>query len=123
MAGIILLSYVLGVLISQPEIPLSTNGVLTKLSGDSAFSLMSLLGASMMPHNFYLHSSIVRVFLSSYCTCSVMLFILENLFLYVLECVLSSCLVRYGLNVTRIDLGSHLWEERTLLLSFFSLDF
>ncbi|KAH9735136.1 ethylene-insensitive protein 2 [Citrus sinensis] len=59
-AGIILLSYVLGVLISQPEIPLSVNGMLTKFSGDSAFSIMSLLGASMMPHNFYLHSSIVR---------------------------------------------------------------
>lgn len=61
-AGIILVSYVLGVLISQPEIPLSINGMLTKFSGDSAFSIMSLLGASMMPHNFYLHSSIVRVF-------------------------------------------------------------
>ncbi|KAL5742940.1 hypothetical protein ACOSP7_029672 [Xanthoceras sorbifolium] len=60
MTGVILLSYVLGVLFSQPEIPLSMNGMQTKFSGETAFTLMSLLGASIMPHNFYLHSSIVR---------------------------------------------------------------
>ncbi|XP_015899779.3 ethylene-insensitive protein 2.1 isoform X1 [Ziziphus jujuba] len=59
-AGFILLSFVLGVIISQPEVPLSVNGMLTKLSGESAFALMSILGASIMPHNFYLHSSIVQ---------------------------------------------------------------
>ncbi|KAK8688882.1 hypothetical protein V6N13_087618 [Hibiscus sabdariffa] len=58
--GFVLLSYVFGVLISQPEIPLSMIGMLTRLSGESAFALMSLLGASIMPHNFYLHSSIVQ---------------------------------------------------------------
>lgn len=60
-AGLILLSFVLGVLISQPEVPLSTSGMLTRLNGESAFALMSILGASIMPHNFYLHSSIVQV--------------------------------------------------------------
>ncbi|XP_022143762.1 ethylene-insensitive protein 2 isoform X2 [Momordica charantia] len=60
MAGCILLSLVLGVLISQPEIPLSMNLMLTRLNGESAFTLMSLLGASVMPHNFYVHSSIVQ---------------------------------------------------------------
>ncbi|XP_022925854.1 ethylene-insensitive protein 2-like isoform X1 [Cucurbita moschata] len=59
MAGFILISLVLGVLISQPEIPLSMNLTLTRLNGESAFTLMSLLGASVMPHNFYVHSSIV----------------------------------------------------------------
>ncbi|XVF55476.1 hypothetical protein PTKIN_Ptkin06aG0039200 [Pterospermum kingtungense] len=58
--GFILLSWVFGVLFSQPEISLSMTGMLTKLSGESAFALMSLLGASIMPHNFYLHSSIVQ---------------------------------------------------------------
>lgn len=65
MAGCILLSLVLGVLISQPEIPLSMNLMLTRLNGESAFTLMSLLGASVMPHNFYVHSSIVQVLLFS----------------------------------------------------------
>ncbi|GMI65817.1 ENHANCED RESPONSE TO ABA3, CYTOKININ RESISTANT 1, ORESARA 2, ETHYLENE INSENSITIVE 2, ORESARA 3 [Hibiscus trionum] len=59
-AGFILLSYVFGVLISQPDISLTMTGMLTRLSGESAFALMSLLGASIMPHNFYLHSSIVQ---------------------------------------------------------------
>uniref|UniRef100_A0A2P2MC83 Ethylene insensitive protein n=1 Tax=Rhizophora mucronata TaxID=61149 RepID=A0A2P2MC83_RHIMU len=57
--GLILLLYILGVLISQPEISLSMNGMLTKLSEDSVLALMSILGANIMPHNFYLHSSIV----------------------------------------------------------------
>jgi len=48
-------------LINQPEIPFSMNGILIRLSGESAFVLMSLLGANLVPHNFYLHSSIVQV--------------------------------------------------------------
>lgn len=60
MVGFVLLCYALGVLISLPEIPLSINGMPTKFSGESAFALMSLLGANIMPHNFYLHSSIVK---------------------------------------------------------------
>ncbi|RDX58083.1 Ethylene-insensitive protein 2 [Mucuna pruriens] len=59
-SGFVFLSFVLGILINQPEIPLSINGILTKLSGESAFVLMSLLGATLVPHNFYLHSSIVQ---------------------------------------------------------------
>ncbi|XP_004306246.1 PREDICTED: ethylene-insensitive protein 2 [Fragaria vesca subsp. vesca] len=39
-AGFILLSFVLGVFISQPQMPLSMTGMLTKLSGESAFSLI-----------------------------------------------------------------------------------
>ncbi|XP_011010448.1 PREDICTED: ethylene-insensitive protein 2-like [Populus euphratica] len=58
-AGFILLLYFFGVLLSQPEIPLSINGTRTKFSEESVFALMSLLGASIMPHNFFLHSSIV----------------------------------------------------------------
>ncbi|KAM7464170.1 hypothetical protein LguiA_032291 [Lonicera macranthoides] len=61
MASFILLSYLFGVLVSQPEIQLSMGGgMLTKFSGESVFALMSLLGANVMPHNFYLHSSIVQ---------------------------------------------------------------
>lgn len=60
-SGFVFLTFVLGTLINQPDIPLSTNGILTKLSGESAFVLMSLLGATLVPHNFYLHSSIVQV--------------------------------------------------------------
>ncbi|KAJ8899666.1 hypothetical protein K2173_019363 [Erythroxylum novogranatense] len=51
--------YVLGVLVSQPEISLTTNWMRPKLGDESLFALMSLLGANIMPHNFYLHSSMV----------------------------------------------------------------
>jgi Mn2+/Fe2+ NRAMP family transporter len=59
-AGFVLLSFILGVFI-QSEVPVSMNGLI-KLSGESAFMLMSLLRATLVPHNFYLHSSIVQVF-------------------------------------------------------------
>lgn len=55
-AGLVLFLYVSGVLLSQSEIPFSMNGVLTRLNGESAFALMGLLGASIVPHNFYIHS-------------------------------------------------------------------
>lgn len=61
LAGITLVFYVLGMLFSLPEFPVPSNSVLSKLSGESAFALMSLLGANVMPHNFYLHSSIIQV--------------------------------------------------------------
>lgn len=60
-AGITFASYVLGMLLNLPEFPAPSNSLQSKLSGESAFSLMSLLGASVMPHNFYLHSSIIQV--------------------------------------------------------------
>lgn len=58
-AGFVLASYVFGVLFSQPEIPTVMSGMLTRFSGESVFTLMSLLGANIMPHNFYVHSSII----------------------------------------------------------------
>ncbi|KAL3642579.1 Ethylene-insensitive protein 2 [Castilleja foliolosa] len=56
----LLASYVAGVLISQPESSLSVGGMLSKLTGENAYALMSVIGANIMPHNFYLHSSIVQ---------------------------------------------------------------
>ncbi|KAI3799520.1 hypothetical protein L1987_34819 [Smallanthus sonchifolius] len=61
LASFALLSYLFGVLVSQPDASLSVGGsMLTKFSAESVFALISLLGASIMPHNFYLHSSIVQ---------------------------------------------------------------
>ncbi|WVZ61924.1 hypothetical protein U9M48_011731 [Paspalum notatum var. saurae] len=59
-AGFALLCYVLGLLFSQPQIPLTMNVIFPKLSGESAYSLMALLGANIMAHNFYIHSSVVQ---------------------------------------------------------------
>lgn len=65
-SGMALVFYVLGVLISQPEIPLAKNIMFPKLSGESAYSLMALLGANIMVHNFYVHSSVVQVKLTQF---------------------------------------------------------
>ncbi|XP_076916627.1 ethylene-insensitive protein 2.1-like [Bidens hawaiensis] len=59
LASVALFSYFFGVVTSQRDTSLSMGGLLN-LSGESAFALMGLLGASIMPHNFYLHSSIVQ---------------------------------------------------------------
>ncbi|KAL0347191.1 UNVERIFIED_CONTAM: Ethylene-insensitive protein 2 [Sesamum calycinum] len=56
----ILASYVSGVIVSQPESALSMGGMLNKLTGENAYALMSILGANIMPHNLYLHSSLVQ---------------------------------------------------------------
>lgn len=86
----ILISYFFGVLSSQSGIPFSMGGMLTKLSGESAAALMSLLGASIMPHNFYLHSSIIKV----------------PLFSVIFFCVVNTCKfseIESGLLTTHMD--------------------
>jgi Mn2+/Fe2+ NRAMP family transporter len=60
-AGFALLCYVLGLLVSQQQIPLMMNVIFPKLSGESAYSLMALLGKNIMAHNFYIHSSVFQV--------------------------------------------------------------
>ena len=59
-AGFTILCFVLGLLISQPEITLHVNVMFPKLSGESAYSLMALLGGNVIAHNFYVHSSFVH---------------------------------------------------------------
>ncbi|XP_075513009.1 ethylene-insensitive protein 2.1-like [Primulina tabacum] len=61
LASFILVSCIFGLLISQPESSFPMCGMLTKLNGESAYALMSLLGANVMPYNFYLHSSAVKL--------------------------------------------------------------
>ncbi|BAS85925.1 Os03g0700800 [Oryza sativa Japonica Group] len=59
-AGFALLCFVLGLLVSQPKIPVDMNAMFPKLSGESAYSLMALLGGNVIAHNFYVHSSVVQ---------------------------------------------------------------
>ncbi|KAG9156141.1 hypothetical protein Leryth_015548 [Lithospermum erythrorhizon] len=56
----VMMLYFIGVLVGQPDASFSFGGVAHKVGGESAFVLMGLLGASIMPHNFYLHSSVVQ---------------------------------------------------------------
>ncbi|KAF0913158.1 hypothetical protein E2562_020285 [Oryza meyeriana var. granulata] len=59
-AGFALLCFVLGLLVSQPKIPVDMSAMFPKLSGESAYSLMALLGGNVIVHNFYVHSSVVQ---------------------------------------------------------------
>ncbi|KAL6637672.1 hypothetical protein ACP70R_025244 [Stipagrostis hirtigluma subsp. patula] len=61
-AGFTLLCFVLGLLVSHPKTPVNMSVMFPKLSGESAYSLMALLGANIIAHNFYTHSSVVRCF-------------------------------------------------------------
>uniref|UniRef100_A0A0A9GTY6 Ethylene-insensitive protein 2 n=1 Tax=Arundo donax TaxID=35708 RepID=A0A0A9GTY6_ARUDO len=60
-AGFTLLCFVLGLLVSHPKIPINMNVMFPKLSGESAYSLMALLGTNIIVHNFYTQSSVVQV--------------------------------------------------------------
>ena len=65
-AGFALLCFVLGLLVSQPKVPINVNVMFPKLSGESAYSLMAL-GGNVIANNFYFHSSVVQVNLSLSC--------------------------------------------------------
>lgn len=62
-AGFTLLLFVIGLLVSHPKNPLyiDMNVIFPKLSGEMAYSLMALLGANIIVHNFYTRSSVVQV--------------------------------------------------------------
>jgi ethylene-insensitive protein 2 len=60
-AGFALLCFVLGLLVSQPKVPVDVNVTFPKLSGESAYSLMALLGGNVISNKFYVHSSMVQV--------------------------------------------------------------
>ncbi|KAF3780599.1 Ethylene-insensitive protein 2 [Nymphaea thermarum] len=58
-AGFVLLYYVLMFLVNQPEVSFVMN-VLPRVRGESLYTVLALLGASILPHNFYIHSSIIQ---------------------------------------------------------------
>lgn len=94
-AGFSLLFYVFGVLISQPEIPIVNDVLFPKLSGESSYLLVALLGANIMAHNFYIHSEIVQVKVSRmhsfvvYCCVLLLLFFACNFYLFI--AAISAC--------------------------------
>lgn len=61
LSGFTLVCFVLGLLVSHPKTPVNKDVMFPKLSGESAYSLMALLGTNIIVHNFYTHSSVVHV--------------------------------------------------------------
>lgn len=57
--GAVLLCFVVEVVLSAPPPDLVLRGFIPILGRDSIYTAVSLLGANVMPHNFYLHSALV----------------------------------------------------------------
>ena len=55
----VLACFVVDLFISQPRLTDVVRGLWPVLRRDSIYTAVSLLGANVMPHNFYLHSALV----------------------------------------------------------------
>jgi hypothetical protein len=73
LAGFTLVYFVLGLLVSHPNTPVNMNVMFPKLSCESAYSLMALLGTNIIVHSFYTHSSVVQVSSNISCPCLVII--------------------------------------------------
>jgi ethylene-insensitive protein 2 len=103
-AGFALLCFVLGLLVSQPKVPINVNVTFPKLSGESAYSLMALLGGNVIANNFYVHSSMAQVNLS---------------LLLVISCNLSDN--TYGFTFVEVHYAKLVFQEK-VMCGFLFLD-
>ncbi len=55
MIAAVLLCIVVDLVICKPPLPAIFKGLVPSLDIDSAFTAVSVLGANIMPHSFYLH--------------------------------------------------------------------
>jgi NRAMP (natural resistance-associated macrophage protein)-like metal ion transporter len=51
--------FIIDLFISQPPIGAVISGLIPRLHRNDIYCAVSLLGANIMPHNFYLHSALV----------------------------------------------------------------
>lgn len=59
-AGLMLIFFVLDTISTEQNVAFIMNGMLPIVRRESLYMGVGLLGASIMPHNFYLHSSVVQ---------------------------------------------------------------
>ncbi|EFJ44658.1 hypothetical protein VOLCADRAFT_106319 [Volvox carteri f. nagariensis] len=57
--AIVVACFLVDLLVSRPPLRSVVSGLLPRLRRDSVYTAVSLLGANVMPHNFYLHSALV----------------------------------------------------------------
>lgn len=57
--GVIVACFVVDILVTQPPVFTVAGGMWPSLSNESLYTAVSLLGANVMPHNFFLHSALV----------------------------------------------------------------
>jgi manganese transport protein len=52
--------FIIELFIVKPELPAILNGFIPRIDGESIYVAIGIIGATVMPHNFYLHSSLVQ---------------------------------------------------------------
>lgn len=57
--GVIVACFVVDIFVTQPPMYAVAGGMWPTLSNESLYTAVSLLGANVMPHNFFLHSALV----------------------------------------------------------------
>lgn len=57
--GVVVVCFLVDLVVSRPPIHAVVGGLMPRLRRDSVYTAVSLLGANVMPHNFYLHSALV----------------------------------------------------------------
>ncbi|GIL44393.1 hypothetical protein Vafri_1861, partial [Volvox africanus] len=57
--AIVVACFLVDLLVSRPPVRSVVSGLLPRLRRDSVYTAVSLLGANVMPHKFYLHSALV----------------------------------------------------------------
>lgn len=55
LVGLVFLCFLVDVVLSAPPLGSVVQGMWPRLERDSLYTAVSLLGANVMPHNFYLH--------------------------------------------------------------------
>ena len=52
--------FLVEMLLARPDLPAMIHGLVPRLSGESLYVAIGMLGATVMPHNLYLHSALVQ---------------------------------------------------------------
>eukprot|EP00803_Ostreobium_quekettii_P002921 evm.model.scf_229.1 EVM.evm.TU.scf_229.1 scf_229:2594-9836(-) len=60
LVALVLLCFLVDVFLSAPPVNKVLGGLWPRIEPDSLYTAVSLLGANVMPHNFYLHSALVK---------------------------------------------------------------
>lgn len=64
LVGLVLLCFMVDVFISAPPLQEVVDGMWPRLEWNSLYTVVALLGANVMPHNFYLHRyTLIKTFI------------------------------------------------------------
>ncbi|RLN18996.1 ethylene-insensitive protein 2-like [Panicum miliaceum] len=107
LAGFTLVYFVLGLLVSHPNTPVNMNVMFPKLSGESAYSLMALLGINIIVHSFYTHSSVVQIFTNPVAPIVLLVILVFSGHIISMTCIIGSDVISENLFGVKLPLFAH----------------